>query len=165
MQVRIRLTLLAALVGVLAVFVVGTGTGSARATQSKSKSTKLKCVTEDFNQTPGKLKGLSFGVATCSKPWGRGLEAISYTETVSSTGAVSSKGAFKNYYNTGTTHGVYSLSGKFTSATSGTLSGPVTITGGTGAFKGAKGKGKLTCKTTNGGNTSTCTAVVNQTAV
>jgi hypothetical protein len=161
--VRARLTLLAALAGALALLVVGVGTGSALVTKPKST---FKCVLKDYTQTPGKLTGFDLGFVACTGPFGAGVQSDSYKETVNGkTGKITSKGGFKDYYNTGTVHGVYKLSGKLSSATTGTFKGSVAITGGTGAFKGASGGGTLSCVTHNGGKSNTCTATIKGSAV
>jgi hypothetical protein len=76
------------------------------------------------------------------------------------TGKISSHGAFKDYFNNGTVHGAYTLSGKLKTTTSGTFVGALAITGGTGAFKAAHAAGKLTCVTNDGGKTTLCTTTV-----
>lgn len=157
---RFKFGMLTAAVGVLGVLVVGVG--SALATSSKAT---VKCTVIDYTLSPGKLKGAYLGAEKCPAPYGNGLQGSTFDETVKSDGTIISKGTFKNYYNTGTEHGAYTLTGKFTSGGKGQFSGPVKITGGTGAFAGAKAAGKLTCVTANDGDTTACVAVVKNTAV
>jgi hypothetical protein len=152
--VRIRLASLAAVAGVLVV-VTGTGTGSALVTKPKKT---YHCVLRDFNQSPGKTTGIDFGFISCSGAFGKGVQSDSYTEKVNATtGKISSHGAFKDFYNNGTVHGAYSLSGKLKTATSGTFVGALAVTGGTGAFRAAHIAGKMTCTTKDAGKTTLCT--------
>jgi hypothetical protein len=145
------------------VVVAGAGTGSALVTKPKKT---YNCTLKDYTQTPGKTKGFDFGTIVCSGPFGAGVQFDTYSEKINATtGKISSHGAFKDYYNNGTVHGAYSLSGKLSSATTGTFNGAVAITGGTAAFKGAHAAGKLTCTTHDGGKTNVCTASVKGSAI
>ena len=150
---RGKLTLLS---GVIAAGVVVVGAAASTAA-AKPKATKISCRSTVYYPMPTQPKGLAFAYENCPKPGaGAGVQSISYNATVSSTGAVTAKLAFKRWSDTGTTHGTASLTGRFTSATTGTIKGPVTITGGTGAYKAVRGKGTTTCSTNDGGAIYTC---------
>ena len=113
-----------------------------------------------YDQTPTRLSGFSFGFIKCSAPFGNGVQSSTYHATVNpKTGAATNRGSYKNWFDTGTAFGTFSLTGRYTSPTTATFRGTVTVAGGTGAFAGETGVGKLTCRTTNAGATSTCTAV------
>lgn len=60
---------------------------------------------------------------------------------------------------TGTVHGRYSETLKFTNGNDATAKGTQTWSGGTGAYKGAAGKDSGTCSTTNGFASETCQSV------
>ena len=133
-------------VGALTLAPVGSGA---------SGVTKVKCTATYTSLTPGKLKGEDVGLVSCGKPFGNGIQWVQYTETVSSTEAVTAHGPLKAWSDTGTVHGTYKLAGKLVGLT-GSLAGTSKITGGTGAFKGAKGTGTQSCTTTDGGMTLNC---------
>ena len=150
-----------AIVGVLAVGVPVVGAAASTAATG-SGAAKTTCTFKNYNQTPTKLSGFSFGYANCQKPFGNGVQSATYTATVNTkTGAATSTGSYQNWFDTGTLYGTYSLRGQYTSATAATFKGTFTITGGTGAFKVTKKTtGTLTCSTTNADATSTCTSVL-----
>jgi hypothetical protein len=157
-----RKSLLACAIAVAGVLAVGVPVVGAAASTSASSSgaTKITCTFRNYNQTPTKLSGFSFGYISCPQPFGPGVQSATYTATVNTTtGAATLKGAYKNWFDTGTVYGTYSLRGQYTSATAATYKGTFTIKGGTGTYKGAKTTGALTCSTTNAGATSTCTSV------
>jgi hypothetical protein len=148
-----------AIVGVLAVGVPFVGAAASTAATS-SEATKITCTFKNYNQTPKQLSGFSFGYISCPQPLGPGVQSATYSATVSAkTGAATEKGSYQNWFDAGTVYGTYSLFGQYTSATAATFKGTFTITGGTGAYKGAKATGPLTCSTTNAGATTTCTSV------
>lgn len=154
---RGKLSLLVGIIGAGA-FVVSAATSSAAA---KPKATKITCKSTVYYPMPTQSKGIAFADLNCPKPGaGAGVQSIKYSETISPAGAASAKLAFKDWFDTGTTHGTASFSGQFTSATTGTVKGPVTLTGGTGAYKGVKGKGTSSCSTNDGGAIFTCTTVL-----
>jgi len=150
-----------AIVGALAVGVPVIGAAASTAATSSAAATTT-CTFKNYNQTPKKLSGFTFGYINCPKPLGNGVQSATYTATVNTkTGAATSKGSYQNWFGTGTLYGTYSLSGQYTSATAATFKGTFTITGGTGAFNATKKTtGTLTCNTTNADATSTCTSVL-----
>ena len=151
-----------AIAGVLAGVLVAGASASTAATSSPAvrAAPKLVCTLTLYNQTPTKLSGFSFGFIKCSAPFGKGVQSSTYHATVNpKTGAATNRGSYKNWFDTGTVSGTFSLTGRYNSPTAGTFKGTVTVAGGTGAFVGATGIGKLTCSTTSAGATSTCTAV------
>jgi hypothetical protein len=112
---------------------------------------------ESYNPTPNNLSGVYFVSDNCSAPFGNSVESGTYRATVNmTTGAGTAKGTFTHWFLTGTDHGHYSETFQFTSATDATYKIAITVTGGTGAFKGVKGKGTEGCSTTNGGATLSC---------
>jgi len=134
--------------------------GAAASTAATSSGATITCTFQNYNPTPTQSSGVTFGYIGCPEPFGPGVQAGTYSATVNATtGAVTQEGTYTNWYATGTTHGTYSLIGQHTSATAATSKGTVTDTGGTGAFQGIKETGTLTCSTTNGGATTTCTTV------
>ena len=151
-MIKFRLSLIAGLVAVLASLSLVGGAGAA------AKKAKHKCVVVATNQTSGKTTGYDFATQKCTAPYGAGLSLITYKEAVVGT-HVTDTGAFKSYYNRGTNHGTYALSGTLpTTGGAITATGTIKITGGTGAFAGTKAKGKMTCSTNDAGAHFTCIA-------
>jgi len=162
MRIRSRTSGAIAIAGVLAGVLVAGASASTAATSSPAGPAppRLVCTLKIYNQTPTKLSGFSFGFIKCSAPFGNGVQSSTYHATVNpQTGAATNRGSYKNWFDTGTAFGTFSLTGRYTSPTTATFKGTVTVAGGTGAFVGATGIGKLTCRTTDAGATSTCTAV------
>jgi len=159
---RGKLTLLSGVIAAGAVFV----SAAASIAVAKPKATKITCQSTVYYPTPTQPKGIGFASLDCPKPGaGVGVQSITYTATISSTGAVTAKLAFKDWFDTGTTHGTASLTGQFTSATTATVKGPVTLTGGTGAYKATKGNGTTSCSTNDGGGIYTCTTLLKLTSL
>ncbi|HTX31008.1 MAG TPA: hypothetical protein VMD09_06465 [Solirubrobacteraceae bacterium] len=133
--------------------------GASAATKAHAAKAKHKCTLVATNQTSGKATGYDFATQKCSGPYGAGLSIITYTEALKGTTGFTDIGGFKSYFNRGTIHGTYSLSGTLpTSGSSVTATGPIKITGGTGAFAGIKAKGTQTCTSNDGGSHYTCVA-------
>lgn len=132
--------------------VVGVGNVAAR---PAAKSTKVHCTAMAYNVSYPQLSGLGFASLKCSKPFGAGVQkAVNHASVVGSTVHVT--GRFRNFFSAGSEFGTLKLSGKLGGGTI-TVSGPVTIKGGTGAYKNIKGTGKATCTTKDAGKTYTCT--------
>lgn len=111
-------------------------------------ATGITVAAGDFSVTPPVAKGVEFGSASCGKAFGKGVQRDTFT--VPDSGA--NKATYQMYFPTGTIHGKYVLvpqEGDFNpgSFTEIDYLGTLTITGGTGAYKGAKGVGTMTCKT------------------
>lgn len=121
-----------------------------------STVTTVKCSGKFTSLTPRKLKGADVGLVSCGKPFGKGIEWVNYSETVTANGTVSTHGTVKAWSDLGTLRGTYKLVGKL-SGMSGTASGKSKITGGTGAFSGARGTGTEKCSTNDAGATLSCT--------
>jgi hypothetical protein len=117
---------------------------------------KVKCTAKFTNLTPHQLKGEAVGLTKCGAPFGAGIQWTQYTETLSATGAVTAKGPTKAWSDLGSVHGTYKLAGKLVGMVA-NLKGTSTITGGTGAYKGARGSGTLACTTKDTGVTYSCT--------
>ena len=144
--------------GVSAALVFALGAGPAAAKQSAKPKAKsnFSCTETYYNPSYPKTSGFAFAVLKCSNPFGDGVQYITFNESVTGK-QVKQSGTVQNYFDDGTTNGTYSVSGTLSSGTT-TTSGALTITGGTGTYKNAKGAGKLTCKTTDNGKTGTCTS-------
>lgn len=152
-----------AIAGVLAVGVPVVGAAASTSTAATDSGARtITCTEKTYNQTPTQASGFTFAYVNCPRPFGPGVSSGTYTATVNAqTGTVTEEGTYKHWYDTGTVHGTYILRGPDTSAA--TLKGTFTDMGGTGAFKETKGTGTLTCSTTNGGATTTCTSVFPET--
>lgn len=138
----------------IAALVLGTGGGVAAGKPTKHTGTCSATLVTQPGSTDA--KGTAFGFINCSAPFGYGVTHLTRTST-SSMGKVHSTGKFKNWSNTGTVHGTYKNTAIFTTTENATATGTEKFTGGTGAFKGATGKGTENCSTTNGGQTFKCT--------
>jgi hypothetical protein len=130
---------------------------------------KFTCIIKLAEQTePGQMapnpaasKGHDFGIVTCPKPYGQGVQSDSFTVTPNApptTGKV--KGPYKWFFDEGTVHGPYHLTYSVISPTAVTYTGTAQIAGGTGAFKHTKGSVKLNCSSNDGGIHTTCTGKV-----
>ena len=140
-------------VGMGAVIVL-VGVGAAMATLAVTK-TKIHCTSKSYNVSSPSTSGTEFASLKCSKPFGTGVQQGTFAESIAGT-QVSVTGKFTNFYDAGTNHGSYKLSGTVSSGTI-TATGSVKITGGTGAYRNMTGTGKLTCTTTDAGKTYNCT--------
>ena len=139
------------------VFALGAGVAGAKpSAKPGAKGTKFSCTETSYSQSYPSTSGFGFGLLKCSKSFGEGVQYSTFSESIIGT-QVKVSGTFKNFFDNGTVDGTYGLSGTLSSGPI-TTSGPLKITGGTGAYKHAKGSGKLTCTTNNGGKTYTCTA-------
>ena len=145
----------AAGISALAALAVAAGAGHARTATHPSK--RVHCSLHVYSQTPTSLRGFDFGLVKCSKPFGKGVQYDTYTESVTPPKA-SARGPFEWFFDEGTVHGTFSFAGTFSSPTTATFAGTLKITGGTGAFENARARTDLTCTTTDAGKTFTCTA-------
>ena len=137
-----------------ALIIVLGSTGAAAQPGAKKPTMKIKCTTTTYNVSYPQLSGLNLSTFKCSKPFGAGVQRA-VTKTKATGSQVTVTGTFKNFFDTGTNHGTVSLSGKVTTGTI-TASGSLTVTGGTGAYKGMKGTGKISCTTSDAGKTFHC---------
>jgi hypothetical protein len=134
--------------------------------KAKGKTTKVTCTLTltaavpagDTVVTPGDPQGTQFGFVGCGKGFGQGVQTDPFAQLPS--GGVA--GSYKQYFGTGSLHGAYDLSVTSQSAPTTTTftaigyAGTVTVTGGTGAYAGVKGKGTLGCSSPDAIHTS-CT--------
>ncbi len=157
-----RKSLLAGAIAIVGMLTVGLPVSTAT---TSSAATTNTCTFKNYDPTPNQPTGFTVGSVSCPQPFGPGVQLATYSTTVTATGALTQEGTYTNSYATGTTHGTYSLTGQFTSATAATLKGTVTETGGTGAFQGIKATGTLTCSTTDAFAFTTCTAVLTVTSL
>ena len=132
---------------------VALGSSGAAARPGK-KTTKLSCTSTSYNVSYPQLSGLTFGILKCGKPFGDGVQQATTTTSVVGP-KLNVTGTLKNFYDNGTNHGTFKMSGTFSPGTI-TASGSVNVTGGTRAYAHMKGKGALTCATTNAGKTFEC---------
>jgi hypothetical protein len=151
--------LIVASIAGIAALAAGIATGSATAAKPVLKA---KCTLKLNNESkPGASSGYYLGFANCPAPFGSGLAYVPGKLTV--TGShVTGTGNFKEYFNVGTVHGTFKISGTITPTTI-TLTGTAKTLGGTAAFNGAKGSGKESCSTSDGGAHLTCKTTTNYT--
>ena len=159
MRRRIRLVGVALIAFPLA---FGVAASTAASNQATTKSVKVACKTTvgtmiasgETGVTPPAQQGDEYGTVRCGKLLGSGVQADTFTVPASG----DTVARYTLYLSTGTIHGKYDLAPQ-----EGTLNfletsylGKLTVAGGTGAFKGAKGTGTMTCITTDGIHTN-CT--------
>ena len=126
----------------LAVVAVTVGGALATVASGASGGRTLTCVLDNRSQSPANsTTGYDLGKIRCGSPLHSGLEYDQFKDTVSGS-HVTITGRFKLYFDTGTTHGTYRISG---SATGTTFTGTVKTTGGTGAFSHVSGPGTISC--------------------
>ncbi len=141
--------------------------GSADAAKTKRKSkanlgTRIVCSTKtsimvasgDSAVLPPAQQGSEYGTARCATPLGGGVQKDVFT--VPASGDTVAK--YTLYFSTGTLYGTYDLTptGEPANFLETDWTGTLKVTGGTGAFRGAKGVGTMACKTMDGIH-STCT--------
>lgn len=131
-------------------------------TPTKTPIHKVSCTTKtsiviangDTNVLPPASSGAEYGLTGCGSILGSGVQKDSFN--MADSGDTLAK--FGMYFNAGTVHGTYDLTPQ-----PGSLNfletdwtGTMKILGGTGAYKGDKGTGTMTCKSPDGIHT-TCT--------
>lgn len=84
---------------------------------------------------------MNLAVLKCSKPFGHGLQQATSKTTVAGA-RLTVTGRLKNFFDNGTNHGTYELSGTVAAGTI-AADGSVKITGGTGAYRNMTGTAKL----------------------
>jgi hypothetical protein len=145
--------------GVIAPFAVAAGLVPAAGAKG-SKGPKTPCTVVlttavPNNQTvvlPSAGQGQQWGSIRCGKNLGSGAQKQDFTTP--DTGDTTGK--FTSYLGDGTMHGSFSLTeqeGQITTANQfayASYTGTLKITGGSGAFKDAKGKGTSKCTTPDG---------------
>jgi hypothetical protein len=137
--------------GLAATAALAVGISSASAASSAKQVT---CTATLYSQVPATAaKGFDLGFTSCPKPFGSGLQWDNFVDKVGAANSLTVTGNYKEYYNAGTIHGAYRLTGKTTGVR---LKGTASITGGTGAYSHASGSGKLTCTGSASSNKTTC---------
>lgn len=146
----------------LSVCLLASIAGTAIAASSKSSTHKVKCSTAysiavangESAVLPPESSGTEYGTARCGTLLGGGVQRDTFT--VPASGDTVAK--YVMYFNTGSIHGTYDLTPQSSSlnflATDWT--GTMKVLGGTGAYKGVKGTGTMTCAS-NDGVHSSCT--------
>jgi hypothetical protein len=131
---------------------------SAGANSTKPKAPLVSCTVSVTSQVPAgetvvlpsASQGQQWGSIECGKKLGSGVEHSVFKSP--DTGDVS--GTFKAYFTSGLLRGKYALTQQegtlSTSFTSASYTGTVIVTGGTGAFNGARGKGTISCASPDG---------------
>ena len=108
--------------------------------------------------TPGDPSGTQFGFVGCGKLLGNGVQTDPFSQT--SSGDI--VGSYRQYFGTGSIHGLYDLTVTGQSApttttfTATSYAGTVSVIGGSGAWAHVTGKGTLTCSSLDAVHTS-CT--------
>ncbi|HEY1510053.1 MAG TPA: hypothetical protein VGF93_13670 [Solirubrobacteraceae bacterium] len=154
-------------VAALAVGLLVVGATSALAAGKKSKAApttikfKVTCKSNvgdvpadgDDSVVPPVDQGSQYGAVHCGKVFGGGIQANVFK--LLDTGDV--QGSWWQYYSTGTIHGKFVLTPADTGPPSSTTtfaavsySGTATVTGGSGVYKKAKGKGTMKCASVDG---------------
>lgn len=163
---HIRLIGPAIVAGLLLTGVAGAQAGTKSTATTRTATTKVTCVTTltdtipqgDTGVTPDDTEGRQAGQVVCHKLLGPGMQTDRFK--IADTGDAS--GTYTQYFGTGTVRGKYRLTpadsqpSSTTTFASTSYAGTITITGGTGAYRGVKGKGTETCSTSDGVHTS-CT--------
>ena len=146
---RTRLTAVFGSLALLVGFAASSATGA-----SKPKPKTVNCTFDVTSQSPpNSTSGKDLGYVKCGGPFGSGLQSDSFKDTLSGNN-VKASGPVKDFFDTGTIHGTYSISGSLTGST---FTGTGTVAGGTGAFKHIKGSIKLTCTANSTGTQNHCT--------
>jgi hypothetical protein len=109
----------------------------------------------DTGVVPPADQGSEYGPASCGGKLGQGIQSDTFTVPDSGDSVAN----WTMHFDTGTVHGAYDLTpqeGSFTGAnfTEVDYTGTMTLTGGTGVFRGAVGHGTMVCKTLDGIHTS-----------
>jgi hypothetical protein len=151
----------------VALLTIGVAAGAAKTHAKPKKVTaKVTCALAltaevpagDTVVTPGDPSGSQFGFVGCGKLLGQGVQSDPYSQTASG----DTVGSYKQYFGTGSIHGLYDLSVTEQSApttttfTATSYAGTMSVTGGSGTWAGVRGKGTLTCSTPDAIHTS-CT--------
>jgi hypothetical protein len=111
---------------------------------STTKTKKVKCTVPLNSQSPATaMSGYDLGLVGSCQPFGHGVQYDTFTVTMNSATSETISGPFRDYFNAGTLHGRYTLTGNPTAMAP--FVGSATYTGGTGAYTHAAGKGTLSC--------------------
>lgn len=143
---------IAILGGLAATAALAAGISTATAASTAKHFT---CSATLYDQVPATAtKGFDLGFTSCPKPFGAGVQQDNFKDAVGAANSLTVTGNYKEYYNAGTIHGAYTLTGKTTGVT---LKGSASITGGTGAYSHVSGSARLTCTGSASSNKTTCT--------
>jgi len=158
MRKLIRFATVIAIIGAVGVCV--------SASSGAATAARITCRSTEYNPTPTQAAGVVVGLVRCSRPFGRGVISASYTSTFDpTTSSGTDNGPFRKWFLTGTLHGRYTGTYQFTSNTDASWENAITVSGGTGAFTGVKGKGSESCTSTSAGATLTCSEVLEVTGL
>ena len=116
--------------------------------------TSIMIASGDTQVLPPAQQGGEYGIVRCAKMLGSGVQADTFT--VPASGDTIAK--FAMYFGTGMVKGTYDLTPQSTGLNflETDWTGTMKILGGTGAYKGVTGAGKMVCKSMDGIHT-TCT--------
>ena len=162
MRRRICVVGIALSVGPLALLAGATGAVAKSSKSKKVKSVNVSChVATSIAVAAGATQVLApvasgdeFGMASCGGTLGGGVQRDSFNVPTSG----DTLATYTLYFGTGTLRGTYDLTPQSTGLNfySTTWMGTLKVTGGTGAFKGYKGTGTMSCVSNDGVHT-TCT--------
>jgi hypothetical protein len=147
---------IAGLISIGATTAVAAAPHAASRAKAATAKTKIGCkwslnvqVPAGTNEvTQGTTSGVQYGTTVCASI-GAGL--VSSPFAIDDQGDLTGK--FVQYFKTGTTYGAYSLTQSssaplsVTTFGSASYAGTIKVNGGSGAWKGVKGKGTVTCTT------------------
>ena len=136
----------------VAALVVATGTAA-----GAGSAKKFTCTIQLHDVAAPGASGEEFGTVGCAGV-GKGVEhdpVVTVTPTSETTGTAT--GPFKQFFDTGTMHGTFTLTYTVTPPMSVAYSGTARISGGTGAYKHVRGTAKVVCASADGGTHTNCT--------
>jgi len=150
--VKYKLMAAASLIAAFVLLGVQAAAGPAAVTRAVSCTYRLTAQIEPGSTVinPTAPTGHDFGFVSCGGPFGDGVQADGFTATFTSSTTGKISGPFKDFFDTGTTHGTYRLTFVATSATKITYTGTAIIAGGTGALSHVTGNVKLQCSSNDG---------------
>jgi hypothetical protein len=121
------------------------------------KNAHVTCALALQTLAPPGASAEDFGTVNCSSVFGKGVQHDTVTVTPTSQTTATVTGPFKQFFDTGTIHGTVNLTASATAAGPVTYKGTAKISGGTGAYKHAKGSAEVQCTSPDGGTHTACT--------
>jgi hypothetical protein len=130
-------------------------------TKTKSNKIKVACTTNvgimiaagDTAVTPPVAQGTEYGTVNCGKLLGAGVQTDTFTVDPNSGDTVAH---YTVYFSTGSVHGSYDLTPQESAFNflETDDAGTIIVKGATGALKGVKGTGTITCQSLDGIHTT-----------